>query len=100
MITLEDVKHGYERKVVGFANGNSFNGFDEAVCVIGNKGLSYNWFYFVPDDADGSSLSFVHDMGLDTTLKWVTNALNEIIMKIDEDEYAFYEAVLNEIKED
>lgn len=100
MITFEDVKYGYEHKVVTFEDGSKFYG-DGVVCRIGYRGNS-NWFYFGGEEAEGYSdpVKFINDVGLDNALKWAANALNDCIREIDEGEYAFYEAVLNECKEE
>jgi len=98
MITLEDVKRGYEHKALTFCNGKQLCGFDEIVCCIGHKGWNFNWFYFGGSDAEGYSdpMKFLNDVGIDNALEWVTDALNESICEIDPDEYAFYECVLKE----
>lgn len=101
MISLEDVKRGYEHKAVTFCNGNAFGG-DGIVCRIGHKGWNFCWFYFGGMNTEDYSdpIEFIDDVGLDNALEWVTNALNESILEIDPDEYAFYEDVLNEYKEE
>ena len=93
MITLEDVKRGYECGAVKFVDGAKFYG-DGIVCCIGNVG----WFYFGGEDAEDYTdpAKFINDVGLDNAIEWVANALNDSIKEIDEDEYAFYEAVLDE----
>ena len=101
MITKEDVKRGYEKGVVVFMNGAAFHG-DGIVCCIGHRGWNYNWFYFAGHEGDDYTgpVTFVNDIGIDNVLDWVTDALNESIREVDEDEYAFYEDVLNEYKEE
>lgn len=100
MITFEDVKRGYEHGVVTFSNGDLYYGFEEIVCVIGYWGR-FNWFYFGGEDAETHTdpIEFLNDVGLDNALGWVAGTLDDMRC-IDPDEYAFYEAVLNECKED
>ena len=100
MITFDDVKYGYEHGVVTFQNADLYLGFDEIVCVIGYWG-NYNWFYFGGLDAETHSNpdEFLDDVGIDNALSWVTGTLDEM-REIDPDEYAFYEAILNECKEE
>lgn len=91
MITKEDVKRGYENGAVSFCKDH-WN--DDVVCQIG-FGICSNWFYFGGEDAeDTTPTQFLDEVGVDNALEWVTNALNDSIKEIDEDEYAFYEAVL------
>ena len=99
MITLEDVKRGYERGVVRFVDGAKFYG-DGIVCRIGYDGWVSNWFYFGGEDAEDYTDpdKFINDVGLDNALEWVTDALNDCIKEIDEDEYAFYKSVLAECR--
>lgn len=99
MITLDDVKRGYEHKAIVFKDGSQFYG-DGIVCCIGHKGWEFNWFYFGGEDAESYSdpVAFINDVGLDNALEWVTSALNGSIKEIDEGEYAFYECVLAEYR--
>jgi len=99
MITLDDVKRGYERGAVIFKNARNFYGMDEVICCIGHKGWNFNWFYFGGMDAEMKTpAEFIREVGIDNALAMVTNALNDCIKEIDEDEYAFYEAVLGEYR--
>ena len=101
MITRDDVVNGYMHGAVVFNNARNFYGMDEVCCCIGHKGWNFNWFYFGGMDAEGvTPMEFIHKVGIDNALTMVTNTLNDCIRQIDEDEYAFYECVLNEYKEE
>ena len=101
MITRDDVVNGYMHGAVVFADGRLFCG-DGIVCRIGHKGWNFSWFYFGGEEAENytNPIEYINDVGLDNALQMVTEALNESILEIDEDEYAFYECVLNEYKEE
>ena len=101
MITRDDVVNGYMHGAVKFKNARNFYGMDEVCCCIGHGGVSLNWFYFGGMDAEGKTpMEFIHEVGIDNVLTMVTNTLNDCIREIDKDEYAFYECVLNEYKEE
>lgn len=101
MITRDDVVNGYMHGVVVFNNARNFYGMDEVCCCIGHRGWNFNWFYFGGEDAEGKTpIEFICEVGIDNVLTMVTNTLNDCIREIDEDEYAFYECVLNEYKEE
>lgn len=101
MITKDDVVRGFEHGVVVFKNARSLYGMDEVVCCIGHRGWNFNWFYFGGMDAEGKTpKEFIESVGLDNALTMVANTLNDCIYEIDPDEYAFYEDVLSEYKEE
>ncbi len=101
MITKDDVRRGFDHGAVIFKNAKSLYGMDEVACCIGHKGWNFNWFYFGGQDAENTTPSrFIESVGLDNVMCMVANTLNDCIREIDEEEYAFYEAVLAECRKE
>lgn len=94
MIKYGDLLAGYEKGVVRFIPSPDGDGKHDTVCKIGD-----NWFYFggqeaevcVPDE-------YLSGVGMRFAIMCLYDSLNGAggMVDYDPDEYAYYEAVLEE----
>ena len=97
MIKYGDLLAGYEKGVVRFIPSPDGDGKRDTVCKIGD-----GWFYFGGQEAEVSTPGeLLENVGKRFLLEYVYNALNDVgglagLHSSDPEEYAYYEAVLEE----
>ena len=94
MIKYGDLLAGYKKGVVRFIPSPDGDGELDTVCKIGD-----NWFYFGGQESEVCSpLEYLSSVGMRFAIECVHDSLNGHggMVDCDPDEYAYYEAVLNE----
>lgn len=97
MIKYGDLLCGFNRGVVKLVPSPNGDGVRDTVCKIGD-----GWFHFGGQEAEACTPSeYLSGVGRNFTVEHIYNALNDVgglagLQSSDPDEYAYYEAVLNE----
>ena len=97
MIKYGDLVCGFDKGVVELIPSPNGDGERDTACRIGD-----GWFYFGGQEAEVSTPSeYLANVGRKFTVEHIYNALNDVdgfagLQSSDPDEYAYYEAVLEE----